>query len=309
MNSLVTVVIPAYNASEYIGETIESVLQQSFTDFELLVINDGSTDNTAEVVRSYSQKDSRVTLLSQVNQGVSVARNTGIQQAKGEFVAFLDSDDLWLPNKLDLHVQHLSANPQLGMSFGRVEFISFDGKPTGQLSNPHISNITPKDLYEENPAITPSNAVIRRDVLEQIGGFDRDLSGYADAELFLRVSCYGWQVEGIDRVLVYYRTSVSGMSSQLDSMEEDWNCFTKKIQAYAPDLVKEHYNRARGMLLRYLARRALRLGLASKVGVSFMNRALRSDWMLMFREPRRTLLTMLAVYGKHITSGFSANNP
>lgn len=309
MNSIVTVVIPAYNASGYLEETIESVLQQSFTDFELLVIDDGSTDDTTGIVHRYSQKDSRVRLFSQINQGVSVARNTGIHQAKGKFIAFLDSDDLWLPNKLAVHVQHLSTHPKLGMSFGRVEFMSFDGKPTGQLSNPRLSNITPKHLYEENPAITPSNAVIRRDVLDQIGGFDRELSGYADAELFLRVSCYGWQVEGIDQILVYYRTSVSGMSSQLDSMEEDWNCFTKKIQAYAPDLVEQHYNRARGMLLRYLARRALRLGLASKVGVSFMNRALRSDWMLMFREPRRTMLTMLAVYGKHITSGFSTHNP
>lgn len=299
MNVSVSVVIAAYNASEYLTATIESVLKQSFTDFELLVIDDGSTDNSADIVRGFKNKDNRVKLISQKNQGVSSARNRGITIAQGEFIAFLDADDLWLPQKLATHVQHLSANPSLGMSFGRVEFMNFDGTPTGQYSNPCFQNLTSKKLYEENPAVTPSNAVIRRVALQQVGGFDMDLSGFADAELFLRVCCHGWQVEGIDEVLVLYRTNLGGMSSQLYRMEEEWSRVNSKVQAYAPELVKTHYNHAQALLLRYLARRTLRLHLPSEVGVSFMNRALRSEWRLVLKEPRRTLLTMFAVYSKY----------
>jgi glycosyltransferase involved in cell wall biosynthesis len=300
MKIAVTVVVGAYNASEYLAETIKSVLQQTYTDFELLVIDDGSTDDTADIVRNFSEQDSRVKLISQENQGVSVARNTGIKMAQGEFIAFLDADDLWFPNKLAMHIQHFSANPNLGLSFGRIEFMTFDGKPTGKYSNPRFRNITAKNLYEENPAITPSNAVFRRIALQQVGGFDGDLSGVADAELFLRVKCHAWQVEGIDEVLVLYRTSLEGMSSQLYKMEEDWNRFSQKVQDYDPELIKHHHKQAKAMLLRYLARRALRLNLSSDVGISYMNRALQSEWRLILREPRRTILTMIAVYVKYL---------
>ncbi len=308
MKSVVTIVLPAYNASEYLAETLNSVLSQTFQDFELLVIDDGSTDNTTDIVGDFCQRDSRIRLISQKNQGVSVARNTGIKMAQGEFIAFIDSDDLWLPNKLAKHVQHLGANPNLGLSFARVEFMSFDGKSTRNYSNPRLVNITAKDLYEENAAVTPSNAVIRRTALQQVGGFDGELSGAADAELFLRVKCHGWQVEGINEVLVLYRTSLGGMSSQLYKMEEDWNRLSQKVQAYAPELIKLHYKQAKAMLLRYLARRTLRLELSSKQGINFMNRALQSEWTLIFREPRRTILTALAVYGKYLLTGVRGSN-
>ncbi|MEM7713899.1 MAG: glycosyltransferase family A protein [Cyanobacteria bacterium P01_A01_bin.68] len=302
----VTIVLPAYNASEYLAETINSVFSQTYKDFELLVIDDGSTDNTRDIVNDFCQRDSRIRLISQENQGVSVARNNGIKMAKGKYIAFLDSDDLWVPNKLARHVEHLQANPKLGLSFARVEFLSFDGKSTGNYSNPRMINISAKDLYEENAAVTPSNAVISRTALEQVGGFDGELSGAADAELFLRLKCHGWEVEGINEVLVLYRTSLGGMSSQLYKMEEDWNRLSKKAQVYAPELIQHHYKQAKAMLLRYLARRTLRLELSSELGINFMNRALQSQWTLILREPRRTILTAVAVYGKFFISSISS---
>ncbi len=308
MKNLVTIVLPAYNASEYLAETVNSVIRQTYQDFELLIVDDGSTDDTRDIVDDFCKRDSRIRAIAQKNQGVSIARNTGINMAQGEFIAFIDADDLWLPNKLAMHVQHLSANPNLGLSFARVEFMSFDGKSTGKYSNPRLVNITAKDLYEENAAVTPSNAVIRLEALQQVGGFDGELSGAADAELFLRVKCHGWQVEGINEVLVLYRTSLGGMSSQLYKMEEDWNCLSQKVQAYAPELIELHYKQAKAMLLRYLARRTLRLELSSKLGISFMNRALQSEWTLIFREPRRTILTATAVYGKFLISSTRGSN-
>ncbi len=308
MSITVSIVIPAYNASQYLAETIESVLDQTFTDFELLVVNDGSTDNTAEIVSNYNHQDNRVKLLSQKNQGVSIARNTGIQRAKGEYIAFLDSDDKWLPNKLALHVEHFQKNPNLGISFGRVEFISSDGKSTNSFSSSRLFKIAPEHLYYENLIVTPSNVVIRRNIFDSVGGFDSNLSGTEDAELFFRIIYKGWKVEGIDKVLVCYRTNQAGISSNLDRMEEDWNKFNHKIQTYAPRFVNQHYKQAKAFFLRYLARRTVRNQISPQLGIDFINRALKSDWKIIFREPRRTMLTTIAVYYRYLITIFSLRN-
>lgn len=305
-NPTVSVVIPNYNSFQFIEKTIESVLQQSFQDFEILVIDDGSTDNSKDIIERYSKQDSRIKLFSQANQGVSVARNHGIQKASGEFIALLDCDDIWLADKLAAHVKHLQANPNLGLSFARVEFMNFDSKPSGTYSKSRLRNLKPQYLYEENHVITPSNAVIRRTALEQIGGFDKDLSYYADIELFLRVLCQGWKVEGLSQVLVYYRLTSGGMSAQLYRMEEEWERFSKKVQIYAPDLVKQYYSQSKAMCLRYLARKTLYLGLSAEIGVDYMNRSLGCYWPLILREPRRTLLTMLAIYTQPFRQGYSS---
>jgi glycosyltransferase involved in cell wall biosynthesis len=233
---------------------------------------------------------------------VSKARNTGIQIAKGEYIAFLDSDDQWLPHKLATHIQHFNECSNLGISFGRIEFMSFDGRPTGKLSNSQLFQLTPKHLYYENLIVTPSNAFIPRAVINSVGSFDLNLSGTEDAELFLRIAYKGWKVEGINQVLVRYRTNQAGVSSNLYRMEEDWKKFNTKVETYAPELVNQHYQQAKAFFLRYLARRTLRNQLSSLIGVDFINRALAADWKIILREPIRTLLTILAVYGKSLIS-------
>ena len=110
----VSVIMPAYNSEVYIRESIDSVLAQSFTDFELIVVDDGSTDTTAAIVKSYA--DSRIRLIRQANQGVSVARNTGLEAAQGQFITFLDSDDLYYPDFLKT-LYHLVQSNQTDMSF------------------------------------------------------------------------------------------------------------------------------------------------------------------------------------------------
>jgi glycosyltransferase involved in cell wall biosynthesis len=294
----VSIIIPVYKAEEYIALTVQSVLDQTYDNFEILIIDDGSPDRSVEICKQFT--DPRIQIISQKNQGVSAARNKGIQIAQGEFIAFLDADDLWFINKLAAHVRHLSINPNLGMSFARVEFMNFDGQRTGQISNPPLRNITSKKFYEENLAVTPSNAVIRKVALEQVGGFEKDLSGFEDVELFLRIVCHGWQVEGINQVLTVYRTSNHGISAQLYKMEEEWNLLNQKIEVYAPKLVKLNYNYAKAILLRYLARRTLRLNSPPSVGINFINRALCSEWRIIFREPRRTISTIAGVYLKRI---------
>ena len=125
----VSIVIPSYNRAHLIAETLKSVAAQTFTDYEVLVIDDGSKDNTEEVLRPWCEQDSRIRYVKQVNGGVSTARNHGLRLACGEFIAFLDSDDLWSPWKLALQVQLLRALPQVGMLWTNMDTIDEQGKP------------------------------------------------------------------------------------------------------------------------------------------------------------------------------------
>lgn len=298
---VVSAVIPAYNASLFLPEAIESVLSQTFTNFELLVVDDGSTDNTASIVKQYSQKDSRVKLFSQTNQGVSFSRNLGVELAQSKYVAFLDADDRWLPDKLAAHVEYLENNPQVGISFSRVKFIGSDGQFTGQISTGRLTNIQPEHLLYENPTTTTSNWVVRREVFQEFGGFDQQMSYSEDLDFLLRVRLsQKWQVEGIDQVLICYRTNSKGLSSELSRMDEGWNLLVNKARNHAPQLVNQHYALAKAVHLRYLARRSIRLKLPSKVGLDYINGALKSDWRLLFKEPRRTILTLVATYLIHL---------
>jgi glycosyltransferase involved in cell wall biosynthesis len=131
----VSVIIPAYNAMNYLPETLKSVLRQTFTDFEILIIDDGSSDNLVQWVSQLV--DPRIKLISQNNQGVSVARNTGITHAQGEFIAFLDADDLWEATKLEKQLHTLEDNPAVGLVYTWTAFIDQSGKFTGILLASH----------------------------------------------------------------------------------------------------------------------------------------------------------------------------
>jgi glycosyltransferase involved in cell wall biosynthesis len=295
MSAPVSIIIPAYNADRFIAATLDSVLAQTFTDFEVIVVNDGSTDRTQAIVEQYVQQDARIQLINHPNQGVGLTRQRGKAAAQGEFIAFLDADDLWLPDNLAAHLRHFAGNPHLGISFGRVEFMHCDGTPTGRYSSSRLHNIEPVHLFYENLLITPSNAIVRRAVFEQIGGFDCDLSGAEDQEFFLRTRCFGWPVEGIEAVLVRYRSTPGGISSQFESMEAGWLGFREKVKAYAPAMVEQYAPKSQAYFLRYIARRALRVSTSRTIGLRFMLRALKSDWTILLQEPRRTGLTLLAV--------------
>lgn len=291
-----SVVIPAYNASAFLPQTIESVQRQTFEDFEILIIDDGSTDDTLDIIKKYKETDSRIHFITQRNQGVSRARNTGIEAAEGKYIAFLDSDDIWMPNKLKIHFEHFQSDSKIGLSYARVEFIDWQGYSAHQYSNLRLKNVLPKHLYIENLICTPSNAVIVKDIFKSNEGFDGYLSGYADIELFLRISLLGWKVEGINQVLVMYRTSLSGMSSQIQEMEKEWEIYSERVSQYAPDLISNYYCQSKAFLLRYLARKCLRLKLCPSIGINLINRALTFDWKIVIRDPRRSILTILATY-------------
>ncbi len=295
MSIPVSIIIPAYNVDRFIAATIDSVLAQTCSDFEIIVVNDGSTDGTQGIVEQYMQRDRRIQLINQSNQGLSAARQRGQQVSQGEFLAFLDADDLWRPNNLEVHLQHFANRPNLGISFGRVEFMRHDGTPTGTYSNSQLEQIESIHLFYENLLITPSNTIIRRVVVEEVGSFDRDLYSTEDQELFIRTRCAGWEVEGIAMVLTDYRITLEGMSSNLEAMEANWLKLCGKVKVYAPEMVAQYGSTAHAYFLRYLARRSLRVSQNRTIGLRFMYRALCLDWTLLLHDPRRTLLTLAAV--------------
>ncbi len=198
----VSVIIPAYNAMTYFPKTIESVLQQTFTDFEVIIVNDGSSDGIEEWVNTIT--DNRVKLISQKNQGAATARNTGIAHAKGEYIAFLDSDDLWEPSKLEKQVYCLENNPDIGLVYAWISSIDANGNSRGKIYANHIEGNVWEKLIEENIVRSCSAAMLRRECFEKLGVFDTNLKFAEDWEMWIRIATsYSFAV--IKEPLVCYR--------------------------------------------------------------------------------------------------------
>lgn len=200
----VSVIIPAYNAARYLAETLASALGQTLTDIEVIVVDDGSKDNTAEVAQSFPA----VRYVHQQNAGVSAARNTGATHAQGEFLAFLDSDDLWHPDKLRQQVEALRQHP--ASVFSRTEAASDPDRQTAiqhgqrETSAPHqlIPDFHASFLL---PYLTTSTVMVRRTAFEEAGGFDTRLRIAEDVDFYLRVLVRHPLVVKMTQALVYKR--------------------------------------------------------------------------------------------------------
>jgi len=288
-----SVVIPCWNAAATVRATIASALAQEET-VEVVAVDDGSTDDTAAVLRAIAAGDSRVRVVTQANAGVSAARNTGIAEACCGFVAFLDSDDLWQPGHLTRNLAHLAHVPDLGVSFSRARFVDEAGRVIG-VARPKLAGLTLEDLLSGNPATTASTVVARRQALHDAGGFDASLRRAEDQELLFRIAATTrWRVAGIDDVLVDYRTSSRGLAADLGAFAADFERFVERARRVAPAAVECIEGSARGRIHRWLARRALRLGMERSTARRHIASALRHAPSLAWREPRQTLGTLLA---------------
>ena len=146
---IVSVVMPVYNTAKYVQAAIDSVLTQTFRNFELLIIDDAGSDESIALCRAYD--DPRIRIISQSNRGLAGARNTGIRNAKGQFIALLDSDDLWEPQKLERHVEHLRSAPHVGISYAASKLIDDDAQLLRIVQRPKLKNVTPRDVFLRNP--------------------------------------------------------------------------------------------------------------------------------------------------------------
>jgi teichuronic acid biosynthesis glycosyltransferase TuaG len=223
-SKLVSIIMPAYNSEKYIGESIDSVLLQTYKNWELIIVDDGSVDNTRKIVTQYAQNDRRINYYFQSNQKQGKARNTGINKSKGELIAFLDSDDLWAPEKLEIQVEYLkNSQSDLLFSNGYIythnsnniigSFENLTGSYQGQDAI---------ELFLEHNRIPILSVLTYRIVLEKVGGFEenKQIQNVEDYHLWLKLLIAGFSFYGIPDKLVFYRqhdsqsTSKDAMSSE-----------------------------------------------------------------------------------------------
>ena len=218
----------AYNAEKYIREAISSILQQSFYDFELLIVNDGSTDQTVATVQSFS--DPRIRLIHNAsNQGLVFTRNRALDKARGEFIAVLDSDDIAVPERLQLQYEFMRQHPDVALCSGHAALIDEQGAATGQ------KFIVPTDfvnmeVFFGNPFINPA-AMFKTNILRELGGY-RAFAPAEDFDFFLRVS-EKYPVANVDHLLVYYRVHDQNTSAIKPA----------KIRRIETDILKDMYLR------------------------------------------------------------------
>ncbi|HJV26271.1 MAG TPA: glycosyltransferase [Aromatoleum sp.] len=187
---LVSVVIPAWNAAWCVGRAIDSVLAQSLRDFELIVVDDGSTDDTPVVLAKYGPS---IRIVTQANGGMSSARNAGIRAARGAYLAFLDADDRWLPDKLARQVAVLEKQPELAFCAAVATLEDAEGRIVGEWRGPSGRTIQIADVFRNHSAVAggASAVLARRDLVVRLGGFDDSLRGAEDTDLWIRLAAHG----------------------------------------------------------------------------------------------------------------------
>lgn len=298
----VSVVIPLYNSARWIEGSVNSVLAQTFSDFELIVVDDGGTDDGAEIaVRS---GDPRIRVVRQENRGLAGARNTGVRNARGAFVAFLDADDLWRPEKLARHMELLESDPEAGVTFSWSELIDVDGAPLGMIQKPRTNSITQALIFCRNPIGNGSAPVLRRAVLDRIEfrhpehghtcWFDETFRQSEDIECWTRIALtVATGFACVQEPLTLYRISSGGLSADTGRQLETWLRFRDKMAKIDPGFVQAIGPLAKAYQLRYLARRSIYDGEARRA-LSLMTQALVSSPRILREEPGRTLATAAA---------------
>jgi glycosyltransferase involved in cell wall biosynthesis len=240
--ALVSVVVPTYNRAALLDQAISSVLRQDYRRWELLVIDDGSTDDTAAVLQSYAHEP-RIRSFSQPNSGQAVARNRGIQKARGEFVAFLDSDNLWLPHKLGIQMAYLAAHPEVDVLYGDTEIIDIDGRVLPRASTrPRHSGVVWRQLLVDN-FVNFNTSVVRTEKLREVGGMDESVRRADDYDLWLRLSTVA-RFQYLPGVVAQYRVAGARISDNIAGRFESNMAAVERFLASNPDLLSRTEIRA-----------------------------------------------------------------
>ena len=210
-NPTVSVLVPVYMGERFIAEAIESALNQTYRHLEVVLVNDGSPDKSSDVIRRYLS-DSRVRYLEQPNGGVAAARNSALRASSGKYVAFLDQDDLWLPDKLERQVAFLETHPDAALVHARQDYVDDNGRRVES----EFINVEPvkgqcfRALFDRN-RIAVLTVLARRSVIEEVGGFNTLASGGDDYELWLRIS-WNYPIGFLDQIVGHYRVHSNNVS-------------------------------------------------------------------------------------------------
>jgi glycosyltransferase involved in cell wall biosynthesis len=246
---LVSVVIPAYNAENTIQETIHSVLNQTFKDWELIIIDDGSQDSTVKIIKE--MKSSRIRIFSYDNGGLALSRNRGVHHAQGEYISFLDADDLWTSDKLEAQLQALQENPEAAVAYSWTDYIDQSSQFLHSGRHITINGNVYQHLLVNNFLENGSNPLIRKQALNQVGGFDSSINSVADWDMWLRLAAR-YQFVAVPLPQILYRVSARSMSAQIKNQERECLKFIEKAFKSAPESLQHLKRKTLAELYKYL---------------------------------------------------------
>nr|BAP91646.1 glycosyl transferase family 2 [Phormidium sp. KS] len=289
---IISVVIPVYNSEKTLKETIESVLNQTFQDFELIIINDGSTDKSLEIISRI--KDERLKVFSYPNAGLSASRNRGIDLAKGEYISFIDADDLWTPDKLESQLKALLENPQAALAYSCTDCIDESGKFLGKGSYLSFSGDVRANLLLTNFVDSGSNVLIRTEALKKVGKFDESRKSCEDWDMWLRLAI-NYSFVAVSKPQILYRMSSSSMSVNFLRMERESIEVIEKACDRDPAYFSQLKQLSKGNIYKYLLFRSLTLATKRDdclIAAKFLWQSVRYDrsllktkviWKILFR--------------------------
>ena len=208
MNPLVSIIVPCYKQAHFLNESLQSVLDQTYVDWECIIVNDGSPDNTESIAQQWCEKDNRFTYLYKENGGLPSARNEGVKSSKGEFIVALDSDDILHSDFLTQLVPELKSNDNLGIVSCYRYF--FSKNKSNIIKEYKASGSTYRDLMFENK-LMPSS-LYRKKCWEEVGGYDESMiKGFEDWEFWINITKRGWEFKFVEEFLFYYRKAKKSM--------------------------------------------------------------------------------------------------
>lgn len=287
----ISVIIPIYNGEMTIRETIQSVLNQSFTDFEIIAIDDGSTDRTVEVVRSI--KDPRVKVFSYPNAGQAASRNRGMDRASGEYFAFIDADDLWTPEKLETQLKALEENPEAGVAYSWVDYINESNQYVRSGGRINVNGNAYAHLLLTDFLENGSNPLVRRSAIEKVGNFEETLPPSEDWDLWLRLAAE-YDYVCVPHTQILYRISSTSQSSNVERVEA--SCRRVLDRAFASKAAQKWQHlkaQSTANLYQYLTYKALENlhdRQRAKVATRFFNTIVENDPD--FTKQKRLTLTV-----------------
>lgn len=232
----VTVVTPVYNVERYLRRSLDSILYQEFTDFEVIAIDDGSTDKSLEILRQYAANDSRVRVVTQKHQELVATLNKGISLARGEYIARMDSDDYSMPLRFERQVDILNSNPGVVVVGGSFELIDEEDAYLQREAIPFLPRDLKRRLLLRNP-FAHGSTMFRKSAVEKVGGYSNQVGPTEDLDLWIKLSDFG-DFEAINRIVYRWRVNLAGISSTRN----------KEQQKQRNRLLKEHLSRHIGDL-------------------------------------------------------------
>ena len=321
---LVSVVIPAYNAQAYIERTISSVLAQTYENLEVLVIDDGSKDSTAEIVADIARKDRRVILIQKTNGGVAAARNLGIEKSSGEFIAPIDADDIWYPQNIEKQVQAmLQGGDSVGLVYSWSIDIDEDDIPTGEFRASRIEGKVYTTLIFHDFIGNASSTLIKRDCLEKVGGYKSKLPSLdnrdsedtdfylrsQDWELYLRIA-EQYQFKVVQEFLVGYRKLPDSMSGDYTLAAKSRYLIWQSIQQKYPNIPSAVYRLSSSSFYMNLAHKSSRYS-RYKTTLFWIYKALQTDFItpcLRLGLYTMSIKSILGLVTEPLTSRIWGNN-